>query len=98
MIEKIKRQSNAWLLLGVAVVFILGSLGYEWNRLNPNVLLILGVVGISGAVIWWVWTMFIIRQMIDHRIKEEIALREIIDRIKDLQTELKKSLPNKRKK
>ena len=98
MIEKIKRQSNAWLLSGIAVIFVLGILGYEWNRLNSNILLLLGIIGISGVIVWWFWTMFIMRQLIKHRVEEEIALREIIERIKELQVELKKSLPRKRKK
>jgi hypothetical protein len=38
------------------------------------------------------------RQLIKHRVEEEIALREIIERIKELQVELKKSLTRKRKK
>lgn len=98
MIEKIRKQSNTWLLLGITVVFILVVLAYEWNNLDSNILLILGVVGITGAVIWWFWTMFIMLKLIKQRSDEELALKEIIERIKELQFELKKSLPKKRKK
>ena len=98
MIDKIKKQSNAWLLLGFVVVFVLSILGFEWDNLNPQSLVLLGVIGIGGAIIWWFWTMYILHQLIQYRVKEEIALQEIVERIKELQVELKKSLVKKRRK
>lgn len=98
MIDKIKKQSNAWLLSGFVVVLVLSILGFEWDNLNPQSLVLLGIIGIGGAIIWWFWTMYILHQLIQYRVKEEIALQEIVERIKELQVELKKSLVKKRRK
>jgi hypothetical protein len=49
-----------------------------------TIILILGVLGIIMAFVWWVWTMNTIHKVIETRIEEQYLIKGIIEDLKEL--------------
>lgn len=86
-------QSQVWILLGLGVIAIIVSIIYNWKDLEGTTLLWnLGICGIIGAVAWWVWTMYVIRQLLNQKLNESITIVELVNQISILKKEIKKNL------
>jgi len=49
-----------------------------------TIILILGVLGIVMAFIWWIWTMNTIHKVIEHRVEEQYLIKGILEDLKEL--------------
>lgn len=92
-ISKIDQQRQAWLKFSI-VVFI-GVIGYIvfWNKIHdlniPVVEWILISAGLSVSVIWWYWTMGIVRKTLTHQTDVVIILDEIVQTLKIIKEDVK---------
>jgi len=83
-------QRKAWLTLSVFVVSAVAFIIVDWNQITPKMMWLLASAGCLTAVVWWYWTMRIIRQLIDHRKEESEILHDIIVVIKEIKEDIKK--------
>jgi hypothetical protein len=88
-------QSQVWILLSIGVIATIISIIYNWKSLQGTEMLRnLGIVGISGAVVWWYWTMYTIQRLLKQRLAEHQSLVDLVDQIKFIKDEIKKSFIN----
>lgn len=85
-------QRKGWLLLSAfVIVSILGILFLP--QIHPSYAIwILSSLGILLGVVWWYWTMRLIRFIIQYRIEESEILRDLVVDIKSIKTEVQKGL------
>jgi len=66
--EEFERQRRAWLrisgFVAVAILLIIADWGYVQNSKH---LWILFSVGTVLSLVWWYWTMMVIRRMLTHQ-------------------------------
>jgi len=95
---QIDSQRKKLLLIGIFVVAMILTIITKWNDVDQyRVLwLIISFVLIVG-VVWWYWTMSVIKQLIGHKLTESSILRELIVDIQIIKTEVKKVLSDIKK-
>lgn len=83
-------QRKAWLVLSAFVVSAVAFIIVDRNQINLKMMWLLASGGCLTSVVWWYWTMRIIRQLIDHRKEESKILHEVIVAIKEIKEDVKK--------
>jgi hypothetical protein len=84
-------QRRAWLVLSAFVSAIVLKIVYDWNKIEEHHLVWICVsLGLTVSIIWWYWTMRIIKELIQQRKEESEILYDIIVHIRDVQNEVKK--------
>jgi hypothetical protein len=97
-LNQIDSQRKKWLFVSVFVVIAVLAVILDWNYIEQHRILWLVLsLSFTVGVVWWYWTMSIIRQLIGHRIDESSILREIIVDIRSVKTEIKKVLSDIKK-
>jgi hypothetical protein len=91
-LENLNRQRILWLrisgFIAVSILIIL----FDWNLIYKYNLSILVVsIGLLVSVVWWYWTMSIIRKLIEARINETRILVMMSLDIEEMKTLLKNS-------
>jgi hypothetical protein len=91
-LENLNRQRILWLrisgFIAVSILIIL----FDWNLIYKYNLSILVVsIGLLVSVVWWYWTMSIIRKLIEARINEARILVMMSLDIEEMKTLLKNS-------
>lgn len=87
------KQRKAWLALSAFVVIAVGDIIFNWSAVTTNYLVwVLVSCGLLVAVVWWYWTMRLIKQLINHRIEEAEILHDIVSDIKDIKKEVKETM------
>jgi ABC-type bacteriocin/lantibiotic exporter with double-glycine peptidase domain len=92
-IEKLQnfdRERKSWLVLSAFVS--IGAIGVilGWNAVQTNHLIwVVSSLGLVIAVIWWYWTMRLIRHLIEHKIVESSILQELVEDIRHIKEEVK---------
>ena len=92
-IEKLQnfdRERKSWLVLSAFVS--IGAIGviFGWNAVQTNHLIwVVSSLGLVIAVIWWYWTMRLIRHLIEHKIVESTILQELVEDIRHIKDEVK---------
>jgi len=92
-IEKLQnfdRERKSWLVLSAFVS--IGAIGviFGWNAVQTNHLIwVVSSLGLVIAVIWWYWTMRLIRHLIEHKIVESNILQELVEDIRHIKEEVK---------
>ena len=89
-LDKLNRQRIIWLRLSgfvsIAVIAIIVDWSYvkdtKWGYLVFSLGLILSVV-------WWYWTMVVVRRLIDQRKIESVAIIEMVEDIKEMKNDVK---------
>lgn len=89
-LKKFDQERKSWLALSAFVaVGILGII-FGWNVVQTNHLIwLVSSLGLIIAVIWWYWTMRLIRHLIEHKIFETVILEDIVDDIRHIKEEVK---------
>jgi ABC-type bacteriocin/lantibiotic exporter with double-glycine peptidase domain len=83
-------QRKAWLVLSAFVVLVIGKIVFDKTILeNHHYVWAMVAVGLTISVVWWYWTMRLIRQLIDHRQQESEILVDIVNSIKDIKEDVK---------
>jgi len=84
-IGKLNIERKLWLALSGLVVAASFVLFLGWNSIQVNHLQWFFVtLGITVSMIWWFWTMRLIRIILNHRLTEVEILQEIVNDIKDI--------------
>ena len=89
-LKKFDQERKSWLVLSAFVaVGILGII-FGWNAVQTNHLIwVVSSLGLIIAVIWWHWTMRLIRHLIEHKIFEAVILQDIVEDIRHIKDEVK---------
>ena len=94
-LRQIDRERRGWLYLsGFAVVASLGII-FGWSHiLESRLAWEMASIGLTIAVVWWYWTMIIIRHIIQYRVEETEILQSIVIDVRSIKEEVLKSLNN----
>ena len=88
---RVNKQRIFWLLSSGFVTFVICSLVWEWHCIRQNHLELAFVsAGLTLIVIWWYWTMRLIRMTLSHRHSEVEMLNDVVNEIKEIKTEVSK--------
>jgi hypothetical protein len=83
-------QRRAWLVLSFFVTATILKIVFDWKSFkSAHIIWMFLTLGFTVSVVWWYWTMRLIRQLIDHRKDESEILYDIVQAIRDIQTEVK---------
>jgi uncharacterized membrane protein len=85
-LDQINKERIFWLRISVFVS--MAVLGIIWNCNSTHINWVLLSLALGISVIWWYWTMRIIRITLDHRRTEVEILHGIIDDIKEIKTKV----------
>lgn len=90
-LKKFNDQRIFWLKLsGFVVIVVLMSI-LDWALLGKNDLYwYLVSAGLALSVIWWYWTMMLLRHILQHRVDETEILSSILNDIREIKEEVKK--------
>ena len=96
-IKKLKNldiERKGWLMVsGFIMISILGII-FDWKTVILFKLQYIFVcAGLIISVVWWFWTMRLIRLLIDHRMAEAETLKEILIDIKSIRKEINTEEP-----
>ena len=82
-LDTFDRQRIFWLELSVFVVLTILSVIWKWDFVQYHHLgWVLFALGTTVSVIWWYWTMKLIRLTIEHRKAEVEVLIDIVEDIR----------------
>lgn len=85
-------QRKVWMWAGVFFLGYLSFLAYDWYTGNvddhPIFWISSGVVVGIVSIVWWVWTMLVLKKMIDSKIDEITLLAVIIEEVKLVKTDI----------
>lgn len=94
-LHKIDNQRKGWLALSAFVAAGVLGLIFGWNWVNDNHLIwVIVSGGLMISVIWWYWTMKLIRHLINHKLTEAEILHEVIEDIRYIRNNVIKPLDN----
>ena len=94
-LQEINRQRKYWLVLSAFVVAVVSYIIFDWNRLlNKDYLYLWTLVtfGLTICIVWWYWTMSIVRVFLRHRKEETEILYDLVVDIKDIKENIKEFL------
>ena len=100
-ISKLKQQAKdltlidgyrkAWLALSSLVVATVLGIIFGWNYIvGQKLAWVASSCGLLISMVWWYWTMRLIRYLIHYKITESHILEEIIVEIKEIKQEIVK--------
>jgi len=97
-LEKIKEdllrfdaERKFWLAISGFFAAAVIAVIYQWNDiLSSHLVWITASVMLTISVIWWYWTMRVIRTILRHRHSEIEILHDLIVDIKEIKTEVSK--------
>jgi hypothetical protein len=90
-LEKFNKERIFWLRLSgfVAITILLTIL--DWTLLGQHSIhWVLVSLGLTLSVVWWYWTMKMVRTVIDHRVIEVEILSGLVTDIKEIREDVKK--------
>ena len=81
-LEKFDHQRVMWLRLSGFVAIIITIVIAEWTLLsNHNIYWVMVSAGLTLSVIWWYWTMMLIRHLIKNQTEEAKLSMELIEEL-----------------
>lgn len=91
-LKRIDTQRKAWLILSGFVAVMIVSIVYNWDiATHRTISLILGSGGLLISAVWWFWTMRVIRHLIHFRAEETELLLDIVQEIREIKKDVKKT-------
>jgi ABC-type bacteriocin/lantibiotic exporter with double-glycine peptidase domain len=94
----IDSQRKGWLVLSAFVASGLLGIIFGWNAVQQYHLVWLVVSGgLIVSMIWWYWTMRLINHLIHYKVTESEILSDIVEDIREIKNEVRKSYTNSRK-
>lgn len=95
ILKKLDNQRNYWLILSIFICVSIFILLINWDIISNNKFLWLYVsCGLTITVLWWYWTMILIKKLIQYKIIESRILLNIARLTKEVKSEIKKSNQN----
>jgi ABC-type bacteriocin/lantibiotic exporter with double-glycine peptidase domain len=94
----IDSQRKGWLVLSAFVASGLLGIIFGWNAVQQYHLVWLVVSGgLIISMIWWYWTMRLINHLIHYKVTESEILSDIVEDIRTIKNEVRKSYTDSRK-
>jgi len=94
ILQTLEKHRRRWLILSSIVVASTLFVIYDWFHIqNHTTQWTLSALGILIAMVWWYWTMRLIRILLQHRLEDRVIMAEIIEDVKYIRTEVLKNLP-----
>ena len=94
----IDSQRKGWLVLSAFVASGLLGIIFGWNAVQQYHLVWLVVSGgLIVSMIWWYWTMRLINHLIHYKVTESEILSDIVEDIRTIKNEVRKSYTDSRK-
>jgi membrane protein YdbS with pleckstrin-like domain len=94
-LKTFNKQRKGWLVLSALVVVAVCDIIFNWSFVTGNYMIwTFTSCGFIVAVVWWYWTMRLIRQLIDHRVEEAEILHDIVLDLKEIKKEVKETMSN----
>ena len=94
----IDSQRKGWLVLSAVVTAGVLGIIFGWNAVQQYHLVWLVVSGgLIISMIWWYWTMRLIRHLIHYKVTESEILIDIVTDIRAIKTEVQKAIADSRK-
>ncbi len=89
-LNKLNKERIFWLKLSafVVLVILLAVLNITYI-INSDLIFLLGGFGLIVAVIWWCWTMSIIRKLIEFKTIEANIMNDIISDVREIKQNIK---------
>lgn len=89
-LEELERQRVLWLRLSGFITVVVMIMIAEWDMITGSkIQWVLTSAGVSLSVVWWYWTMVVIRQILWSRIDEARVLAEIANEVQDIKQAIK---------
>jgi hypothetical protein len=89
----IDNERKGWLFLSAFVVTAVLGIIFGWSNVQESHLLWLVVgTGLLLSVVWWYWTMRLIRHMLDFKREESVILMSIVKEIRYIKNKVVKDL------
>ena len=89
-LQKFDQERKSWLALSVVVAVGVLGINFGWNAVQTNHLIwVVASLGLIVAVVWWYWTMRLIRHLIESKLIESKILQEIVEDIRHIKDEVK---------
>lgn len=84
-LNKLNKERIFWLRISVFVVLMSVLTVLNWDYvISTNIIWILVSIGITITIVWWYWTMRIIRKLISFKTSEVELLNDLINDIRSL--------------
>jgi amino acid permease len=94
-LNSLNKERIFWLRISLFVVVLSVITIFNWNYLIKTDLIFLVVsIGIIITIIWWYWTMSIIRKLIGFKTVETEIMNDLILDIRDIKQDIRKNLSN----
>jgi hypothetical protein len=89
-LEEFNVERIFWLKLSIFMVVVLLSTIWKWDFIQSYHLgWLIFTIGTSASVLWWYWTMKLIRTTLYHRKEEVDILIELVEDIKAIKNQVK---------
>ena len=93
-LNKLDTERKSWLIVSAFIIISTLGIIFDWNSIVLCRLQYTFVgAGLVTSVVWWFWTMRLIRLLIDHRMAEAETLREILTDIRSIRQEINTEEP-----
>ena len=90
-LKKFNKERIFWLRLSGFVAISILLIVLDWTVLGKNNFhWVIVSTGLTLCVVWWYWTMRLVRKVIDHRVVEVEILSDIVSDIKEIREDIKK--------
>lgn len=90
-LNQIDQQRIIWLRISGFIAVAILSIIFSWDTIYRNHLSVLVVsLGLIISVIWWYWTMIIIRKLVTARVEENKLLSQLAQDFNDLKIEIQR--------
>lgn len=90
--QKIEKQRTIWIRLSIITAVIMLGIVLDWSYIatNPTHLWIIFTLGLLLSVIWWIWTMRLIKVLLDTKQNLLSIMLELTKNISETRLEILK--------
>lgn len=90
-LNRLEQQRVLWLRLSGFVATVIIAIIVQWNSIHGSKLQwVVTSIGLTLSVVWWYWTMSVIRQIIKFRISEARVLADIVGDVQNIKCTITK--------
>lgn len=90
-LKNFSNQRRWWMLLSCFVTLTVSSIIFKWTYLHQSHILLWSIVslGLTVSVVWWYWSMRLIKSLLNYRILESKLLFDIYSTIGEIKKDIK---------
>lgn len=91
-LKKIDSHRKVWMFLSAFVVATVIGIIFRWDYvMQSKFVWLVSSLGLTISMVWWYWTMRLVRYIVHYKSTEAIILQELIDEIRFIKTEVMKN-------